>query len=725
MIKIELNGKLVEASKHQLLALALRGRIGRQTRIVLDGKESTAGKIKGIVFGGENTVESIPQNKREPIYGTALSSMPETVIPPPNKSEVYGLAIPPSPPITGPNPFTATVHVEDNPFTVAVPVEKNPFIAPQPSPIPAVRTVHVVPPINQVSRQDIPTDDSIVKKRKIPLWFIVVGVMALLIVVGGVNWTFFAGGGQYTVSERLEIVSFRMKYGNDVNSRDKDGGTLLHKAADQWGVAVIKYLISKGADVDAKDNRGCTPLINLAIRNCLVTNRPDLTAKIHGGTVDVAACLIDHGADIDAKDNEGKTAIHWAVISEENVEFIQLLYSERAHINWEDNEGKTPLDLAKLFIKPKIIAFLSNPSVVEYHRSTEITMDKFQFTPAEKAEYDRFCEDITESGNEGAIVIVNGNDVVGILAVAAGYGNTKVVRILVSKGADVNANAKDCATPLMCAAEGGHLEVAKYLVSKGAYVNAKNQFYTPLMSAAREGNLEVIKFLISKGADVNAKTKGGTLFISKGADVKAKTTGGTLFMEAARGGHLEVVKYLVSKGADVNANAKDCATPLMCAAEGGHLEVIKYLISKGADVNAKTEGGDTPLLEAARGGNLEVIKYLISKGADVNAETKNSGLRLAASGGHLEVVKYLVSEGADVNAKKSWSGNTPLHEVSQNFFWGRQNERIAVAKMLVENGGDVNIKNNSGETPLDLAKEDKNKELAIYLESVSSRAGRK
>ena len=53
MIQVELNGELVEVTKHQLFALAERGQIGPETRIVASGKESTAGKAKGIEFGTE------------------------------------------------------------------------------------------------------------------------------------------------------------------------------------------------------------------------------------------------------------------------------------------------------------------------------------------------------------------------------------------------------------------------------------------------------------------------------------------------------------------------------------------------------------------------------------------------------------------------------------------------------------------------------------------------
>ena len=63
MIQVELNGKLTEVSKHQLFALAKRGEIGPNTPIIFNGKESTAGKIKGIEFGKESISESFVEKE--------------------------------------------------------------------------------------------------------------------------------------------------------------------------------------------------------------------------------------------------------------------------------------------------------------------------------------------------------------------------------------------------------------------------------------------------------------------------------------------------------------------------------------------------------------------------------------------------------------------------------------------------------------------------------------
>ena len=60
MIQVELNGKLTEVTKHQLFALAARGTIGPQTRLIFNGKESTVGKVNGIVFGQPQTDGPVP-----------------------------------------------------------------------------------------------------------------------------------------------------------------------------------------------------------------------------------------------------------------------------------------------------------------------------------------------------------------------------------------------------------------------------------------------------------------------------------------------------------------------------------------------------------------------------------------------------------------------------------------------------------------------------------------
>jgi len=56
----------------------------------------------------------------------------------------------------------------------------------------------------------------------------------------------------------LEAVKQHVAAGADVNAKDKEGWTPLHFASDRKNVA--EFLIKKGADVNAKDAYGFTPL---------------------------------------------------------------------------------------------------------------------------------------------------------------------------------------------------------------------------------------------------------------------------------------------------------------------------------------------------------------------------------------------------------------------------------------------------------------------------------
>jgi hypothetical protein len=56
------------------------------------------------------------------------------------------------------------------------------------------------------------------------------------------------------------MVDYLISQGTDVNAKDDNGGTLLHRAARCNDAAMVDYIYSQGVDVHVKDNEGKTAL---------------------------------------------------------------------------------------------------------------------------------------------------------------------------------------------------------------------------------------------------------------------------------------------------------------------------------------------------------------------------------------------------------------------------------------------------------------------------------
>lgn len=97
-----------------------------------------------------------------------------------------------------------------------------------------------------------------------------------------------------------EIVKLLLSKGADVNAKDKAvyGGTALMAAANRGHTEIVKLLLSKGADVNAKDEAGGTALM----------------AAAGNGNTEIVNLLLSKGADVNAKDKNGYTALMAATI---------------------------------------------------------------------------------------------------------------------------------------------------------------------------------------------------------------------------------------------------------------------------------------------------------------------------------------------------------------------------------------------------------------------------
>jgi ankyrin repeat protein len=130
-----------------------------------------------------------------------------------------------------------------------------------------------------------------------------------------------------------------------ISSVDENGTTPLHRAAARGHRGVLEILLAKNADVNAKDNVGCSPLHNAV---CGSVFHYDQISHVgcSGGEKVAAELLIESGADINIKDNDrGWTPLHHAAsIGATNM--VVLLLSNGADVDAQSGGGHSPLSLA-------------------------------------------------------------------------------------------------------------------------------------------------------------------------------------------------------------------------------------------------------------------------------------------------------------------------------------------------------------------------------------------
>jgi ankyrin repeat protein len=199
----------------------------------------------------------------------------------------------------------------------------------------------------------------------------------------------------------------------------------------------------------------------------------------------------------------------------------------------------------------------------------------------------------------------------------------------------------------------------KSLISAGE-VNAKDRRgATPLMYAASVGSVDAVKMLLAAGADAKAKNS---------FDATALMWGIT---------NLEKVRLLVDAGAEVNARSKQGMTPLLIAASNaGSIEIVRLLVAKGAELQPRA---DSEAASAAAAATNDQLAERRRKSGGAGGYTT---LLAAASANDLAMARLFVEKGVDVNAE-SKRGDTALH-----FAAGAGN--LAMVKLLLAKGANAN-----------------------------------
>eukprot|EP00210_Caulerpa_lentillifera_P005401 g5163.t1 len=159
----------------------------------------------------------------------------------------------------------------------------------------------------------------------------------------------------------IQVVRILIEQGADIESRDNDQWTPLHLAVHRNRINIVKELIEAGSDIDSKEEDDWTPLHFAArhnleeITNELISNNADIEAKANTGdtplafaayygSLEVLQILLDAKAMVESRDTEGWTPLHSAS-SRGHVSIVRVLLNNGANKRSSADNGDTPFDV--------------------------------------------------------------------------------------------------------------------------------------------------------------------------------------------------------------------------------------------------------------------------------------------------------------------------------------------------------------------------------------------
>ncbi|KAJ5848581.1 hypothetical protein N7455_012538 [Penicillium solitum] len=282
----------------------------------------------------------------------------------------------------------------------------------------------------------------------------------------------------------VDVIDSAVSNGGDVMTKDILGDTAFHLAARQGHITAGKILLGKGADHNAKNKRGMTPLAEAASYGNVrfvewllhegakvgtsARSEGALQAASLEGHERVVAILLGAGANANAQGGEYGNALQ-AAAYRGSTEIVQLLLEAHADVNAQGGRYGNALQAAAFGGSTEIIQLL-----LEAHANVN----------AQGGEY----------GNA--------------LQAAAYRGSTEIVQLLLEAHADVNAQGGEFGSPLLAAIQQGHADQAQLLLQAGAdLLLANERDQTPLHIAALKNELDLLNRFPPLVSGINSRDK--------------------------------------------------------------------------------------------------------------------------------------------------------------------------------------------------------------------------
>ncbi|RKK66491.1 hypothetical protein BFJ69_g15355 [Fusarium oxysporum] len=505
------------------------------------------------------------------------------------------------------------------------------------------------------------------------------------------------------------VVKLLLEKGADIEAKDTGySRTPLLWAAEEGHKTIVQLLLEKGAAIEAKDKDSKTPLwlaaergYETVVKLLIGTGKVNvdiqdsygwtpLSRATDRGLETIVELLIRTGkVDVNIQDPDGWTPLSRA--TDRGLETIVelLIRTGKVDVNIQDPDGWTPLSRATDRGLETIVELLIGTGKVNVD-----IQDSYGWTPLSRA-VDRGLETIVKLllGTEKVDVDIRGSYNRTPLSWAAQRGHENIIRLLLNTGkVDINSKANDGRAPLLYAAMSGREAGVKLLLeTKEVDIFTKdNNNQTPLLMAV-DFESDIPRASPSRIRAVREANPPHPLADFASQLMVLEQQNKTRALEARRKDSMSqdataIVALLLSTGKiHIDAQDRRGVTPFLRAAQGGHEPLVNLLLDTGkVDINIQDKKGRTPLSWAAEGGHEAIVELLCRRDNIIINASDNCGytpLSYAAENGHEAIIKLLLGTGkVDINIQDK-KGRTPLS-------WAAEGGHEAIVELLCKQGLD-------------------------------------
>jgi ankyrin repeat protein len=516
---------------------------------------------------------------------------------------------------------------------------------------------------------------------------------------------------QETARRQIRLMGLLIEKGADLNAKNQRGETALSASLQAGQSAAFQFLFEKTALPESekkiflekalyqsvwqsndelseyiiKQGAFCPPQLLLGlVLNASRTGKRDLLNKLQAQGVDFKALNTQLVNQFESPIMEAARGNH--------TDILKFLVDQGMDINYQYH----PIDNLEVVSNNAVFSAIASGSY-----------EALQFLLEHKANYR-----LIDAGIDTLMQEPRNNDTP--VSLAARRGDLKSLQLLLNR--DSKISEMDLLYALNIATESAQLESMKFLMAQ--LKQAPDEYIDSLLTfAVMSGQLEILKFIQAKGASLDRveKSKPGSLLnvaamtgatkmceylLQQKLDPNIQNLDGRSVLQyAARNGKVQLIPLLLAAGAKINQIDKEGNSPLMLAIKYHQPESVKALLEADLDLKIKNQEGKTALDMARASGNQEIFTMLSHAH---NLPAVRLGLQDAVDAKNIYLIQEMIYKGSDPNQTVLWKSGEESTEAPL-LVWAVSIEHLSLINSLIEHGANLNAQDNAGVSALSWA----------------------